>query len=184
MSKLPLTPQRLAANRKNAALGAAAVKTIYAEKYNANPSFCQHCGTQLPQKKKTNKYCSQSCAAKANNTGKVKVPRKACAHCGNPTLNKFCSTKCSGDSRRKYSAEESIKVRKKRQREISAKYRAALRNQTPPDANHAAIREFYDRCPKGHEVDHIIPISKGGLHTLDNLQYLTISENRKKSNKI
>ncbi len=31
-----------------------------------------------------------------------------------------------------------------------------------------------------HEVDHIIPISKGGLHHQDNLQILTQQENRKK----
>ncbi len=46
------------------------------------------------------------------------------------------------------------------------------------------IGEFYINCPPGYEVDHIIPISKGGIHTLENLQYLTISENRRKSNKI
>ena len=34
------------------------------------------------------------------------------------------------------------------------------------------------------EVDHIIPISKNGMHTLSNLQYLTIRENRQKSNKL
>ena len=35
-----------------------------------------------------------------------------------------------------------------------------------------------------HEVDHIIPLSKGGLHHPSNLQVLTAEENRKKSNKI
>jgi 5-methylcytosine-specific restriction endonuclease McrA len=35
-----------------------------------------------------------------------------------------------------------------------------------------------------YEVDHIIPISKGGKHSLSNLQYLTKEENRRKSNKI
>lgn len=43
---------------------------------------------------------------------------------------------------------------------------------------------FYLNCPKGYEVDHIIPLSKNGSHTLANLQYLTIHENRIKSNKL
>ena len=68
--------------------------------------------------------------------------------------------------------------------ERSANYRAQLRRQTPEDADRIAIKEFYTNCPVGHEVDHIIPISKGGLHTMSNLQYLTMSENRKKGSKI
>jgi 5-methylcytosine-specific restriction endonuclease McrA len=52
------------------------------------------------------------------------------------------------------------------------------------DADRKAIKEFYDNCPLGYEIDHIIPISKGGQHTLENLQYLTIQENRQKSNKL
>lgn len=47
-----------------------------------------------------------------------------------------------------------------------------------------AIGLFYKNCPEGYEVDHIIPISKGGKHMLQNLQYLTIYENRSKGNKI
>lgn len=47
-----------------------------------------------------------------------------------------------------------------------------------------AIREFYKNTPEGLTVDHIVPISKGGAHTLDNLQYLTKSDNCKKSDKI
>ena len=35
-----------------------------------------------------------------------------------------------------------------------------------------------------HEVDHIIPISKGGKHHENNLQILTAIENRKKYNKL
>ena len=68
--------------------------------------------------------------------------------------------------------------------EANARYRAKLKEQTPADADIKGMQQFYMNCPEGYEVDHIIPISKGGLHTLSNLQYLTISENRKKSNKI
>lgn len=49
------------------------------------------------------------------------------------------------------------------------------------------MREFYRLRKQGYEVDHIIPLcgdTVSGLHVPWNLQYLTISENRKKSNKL
>ncbi len=45
------------------------------------------------------------------------------------------------------------------------------------------IGRFYKNCPNGYEVDHIIPISRGGKHILSNLQYLTKEENKRKSYK-
>jgi len=62
---------------------------------------------------------------------------------------------------------------------------------TPPWVDKDALQAIYGNCPKGHEVDHIIPI-KGvidgrrvcGLHVPWNLQYLTQSQNRKKKNRI
>jgi 5-methylcytosine-specific restriction endonuclease McrA len=42
------------------------------------------------------------------------------------------------------------------------------------------IRKFYEDCPKGYVIDHIIPLAKGGSHTLGNLQYLTQEENSQK----
>ena len=47
-----------------------------------------------------------------------------------------------------------------------------------------AIGRFYRMKPPGHEVDHIILVSKGGKHELKNLQYLTIEENRRKHDKL
>jgi 5-methylcytosine-specific restriction endonuclease McrA len=143
----------------------------------------------LPQNKKNYKFCSRSCAATFNNTATPKRTATIynCAHCNKEFTGngKYCSTPCYDFDRRKYKTkEELIEATRKKVREVSANYRASVRNQTPPDADRKAIREFYDRCPDGHEVDHIIPISKGGLHTLSNLQYLTIQENRRKSNKI
>jgi 5-methylcytosine-specific restriction endonuclease McrA len=46
------------------------------------------------------------------------------------------------------------------------------------------IGRFYKHCPEGYEVDHIIPIARGGKHTLSNLQYLTKEENRRKGAKL
>lgn len=54
---------------------------------------------------------------------------------------------------------------------------------TPPWADLAAIREFYENCPPGHEVDHVVPLrgkTVSGLHVLNNLQYLPQKVNRLK----
>ena len=54
----------------------------------------------------------------------------------------------------------------------------------PPWADQQKINDIYYNCPEGYEVDHIHPISKGGLHVHYNLQIITISENRRKSAKL
>ncbi|PHS22197.1 MAG: hypothetical protein COA84_13550 [Robiginitomaculum sp.] len=61
-----------------------------------------------------------------------------------------------------------------------ARYRAKKLRQLHPNANAKIVREFYKNRPEGYEVDHIRPLAKGGLHHENNLQYLTISENRTK----
>jgi hypothetical protein len=69
----------------------------------------------------------------------------------------------------------------------NAKYRAQRRKAIPSWADDNAIRDFYLNCPPGMEVDHIYPIISDevcGLHTLENLQYLTAFENRSKGNRL
>ena len=111
----------------------------------------------------------------------------------------YAKNKAKVDARhRQYYAEnkEKCKARKqqfkaentdyylKLQRQYDSKRRASILKQTPPDADMSKIREIYLNCPKGYEVDHIIPISKGGLHHQDNLQYLTEHDNRSKGAKV
>lgn len=70
-----------------------------------------------------------------------------------------------------------------------ARYKASKLQRTPKwlsEAELANISKFYNGCPVGYHVDHIIPLQGdlvSGLHVLSNLQYLTVSENCSKQNK-
>jgi 5-methylcytosine-specific restriction endonuclease McrA len=66
-----------------------------------------------------------------------------------------------------------------------------IKNLTPIDADKQKLQDFYLEASRltectgiRHEVDHIIPVSLGGLHHQDNLQVLPWIENRKKGNKL
>lgn len=76
--------------------------------------------------------------------------------------------------------------RKYHRRKGVAQHRAAKLQRTPTWANLEAIKVIYENCPPGHDVDHVIPLQGkkvSGLHVVANLQYLTVSDNRSKSNK-
>lgn len=189
--KLIITPQRKAANERNSKIASDARSKKQTELYALSPCFCKLCHSILPQSKKHNTFCSKSCATKFNNTGREKVQPYKCAFnlCNNLIKKgKYCCTKCSGAAsiviRTPEEMAELKTAKRIKSKEANANYRAKLNSQTPHNVDRLAIKEFYTNCPVGHEVDHIIPISKGGLHTLENLQYLTISDNRKKSNKL
>jgi hypothetical protein len=69
---------------------------------------------------------------------------------------------------------------------LNMKRKADILQRTPKWVDLKAIEQFYINCPKGYEVDHIIPLQGkniSGLHILENLQYLTESENCSKGNK-
>lgn len=64
-------------------------------------------------------------------------------------------------------------------------------NAIPADFNLEATLPFYEEARRltretgiDHEVDHIIPLAFGGLHSALNLQVLTAVENRIKGNKV
>lgn len=40
---------------------------------------------------------------------------------------------------------------------------------------------FYHRCPRGHQVDHVLALALGGAHCIANLQYLTVAQHREKT---
>jgi 5-methylcytosine-specific restriction endonuclease McrA len=151
---------------------------------------CLHCKTTiLPP----NKFCGHSCSASYSNAHRTYKPSKTppisrcCPQCNIKYFGKtkFCSRQCGWNSKRTTtSAEECLELKRARNRESYRRYIARRKYQTPVGEDIKAIRQYYINCPKGYEVDHIIPVSKGGSHSLGNLQYLTKEENRRKSNKI
>ena len=67
------------------------------------------------------------------------------------------------------------------------KRRAARINACPVWVSTKELEEIYLKCPKGLVVHHIVPLINPivcGLHVPWNLQYLTVSKNLKKGNKL
>ena len=100
------------------------------------------------------------------------------------TLKKYHASEKGKNTHKKY--RHSLKGRKTKNASWW-KYHTLKIKALPKWANLDKIKEIYKNCPKGYQVDHIIPLQGKnvcGLHIETNLQYLTPSENRIKGNRI
>ena len=71
-------------------------------------------------------------------------------------------------------------------RQKCAARRAGKAQRTPIWADHNAIAFFYDCCPKGCHIDHVIPLHGkdiSGLHVETNLQWLSAEQNHSKGHR-
>lgn len=87
---------------------------------------------------------------------------------------------------RKWRKEHPIKA-KRISRFSGSKRRALVLHAAPPWVDWKEIRRFYDKAPRGMQVDHIYPLqgqNSCGLHVRWNLQYLSAYDNRSKYNKL
>lgn len=88
------------------------------------------------------------------------------------------------NKRRHYQKNSAAEIARVRRRKGKIKHGEMLMNQ----AENAEVQGMYDFCKifKGFEVDHIVPLNGknvSGLHVLNNLQILSVSQNRSKGNK-
>lgn len=71
-------------------------------------------------------------------------------------------------------------------RERQNRYKGERSLRTPPWSETSLIAKFYEACPEGYHVDHVIPLKGAlvsGLHVLANLQYLPAKDNLEKGNR-
>jgi histone acetyltransferase (RNA polymerase elongator complex component) len=81
-----------------------------------------------------------------------------------------------------FQTEKGQEVKRKGWRLRCERMKEAMRETSKEERK--AIRQFYYNTPDGYEVDHIIPVSRGGKHILSNLRYCTHWENALKANKL
>lgn len=147
-------------------------------------------------KKKCQEYQIKK-SKEASDRNKERRVKKTCAFCffefevvrfrsKGKWETRYCSKKCS-------SLDRYLPVHEKRGRHAarSAWARCKLKGALHPEAKRALIARIYIECCKKsidegikYEVDHIVPIERGGKHHENNLQILTLLENRRKGRKI
>lgn len=173
--------------------------------------ICKHCGKEFESETKR-KYCSNICRDKEadikdrvnniiNHYKKMKV--NICEHCGIefPIMfrgsDKYCSTKCNRRAMRNR-CKETIKdnahrrrARKKNNGKVEKIYRKKVFERDNWTCKicgakvdkemiwvHGSLNSYYPT------LDHIIPLSKGGEHTYENVQTACFICNSKKSDSI
>lgn len=115
--------------------------------------------------------------------------KSSCKLCSNSLVNEWRSR--NPEYMRVYNMEYAkhsgwAKKYPERNRYKRACHRAAISCRVPKWADLSVIKQFYINCPKGYEVDHIIPLrgkNISGLHIIENLQYLPQQQNRIKGNR-
>jgi 5-methylcytosine-specific restriction endonuclease McrA len=148
---------------------------------------CYHCGRFVGEDKWHRKYFGPSCLCKQCSSILAYFRNKK-----NPERKREICNRSREKNRQKV-REYNRRYRKERSDLVLAntrKRQLTTRGCIPEDANLNNIKMFYTVAKQmsesgcKYEVDHIIPISRGGLHHENNLQILPEHINRQKRNSI
>lgn len=154
---------------------------------------CSVCGAGFSSATKRSRFCS-ACRPFSTKLALSKFGERECGIClarftpGLNTTANFCSLRCARESRRQRNIESSAKRR--------ALIRGAFVEKVDPV--HVFVRDGWicRACgvktsrsggttdPKYPNLDHVIPLSKGGTHSLDNCQLLCRKCNSEKRNRL
>jgi hypothetical protein len=138
------------------------------------------------------RYCSKECRPKKKI--EQKEYRNICLNCNKEWVSnrrsKRCSKSCGSAIWKKanplkYKASNMKSRLSKGSKLRKAASKRKIKGAKPKWLKWISIIEFYEKCPKGYQVDHIIPINHPdvcGLHVPWNMQYLKVRENGLKSN--
>ena len=146
-------------------------KNWTAGKMKGRNYICRPCASALNAKyRKANLEKIKVSEVKYYKANREKVMARASKwHKANPEKSKANSAKWAKENPGKHNAK-------------SARRRALKKAQTPSWYCHETVTAIYEVASEfGYEVDHIVPLSKGGLHSHENLQLLTPAENMSKS---
>jgi 5-methylcytosine-specific restriction endonuclease McrA len=159
-------------------------------------STCHYCGKEFKHCKRIQKYCSCSCAKKKLNANLYEEGKKKCAGCNqmfdialfklkkyNKGIRPYCPD-CHRDrvnaqnyKRRQWMAAVDVRL------DITSVFNKCGWNcsycgcKTPKELR----GKFVDNAP---ELDHIVPLSKGGNHVIENVTLSCRKCNLKKGNKL
>ena len=153
---------------------------------------CEICGKTFTHVLPNKKFCSKTCMnRKHDGKGPYKKAPKTCVVCGKVFMGvrrnaKTCSEKCRWDF-----ARIDRNRRYKHLKEIGEFDESAtlpnVFNRFKGICQSCGDQLTFDEdwlSGKYPSIDHVIPLSKGGTHTWDNIQLLCRSCNCKKSNKM
>lgn len=168
------------------------------EKDNPRNIFkCKQCGKEFKSNFKNQKFCSIECT----NKSKAIYPIVICEHCGKEfrldirQAGRFCSRQCFLNHIGAEPWERKIKIRDithiRRAKKLKVKYENIKVEEIFKKDNWICkiCGEPVDKYlgypnSMSATLDHIIPLSKGGTHTYNNVQLAHLICNIKKSNKM
>jgi DNA-directed RNA polymerase subunit RPC12/RpoP len=175
-------------------------------RYRIRKSICKGCGEKFMKRmSKRRKYCSSLCWNKnrgGKNSWNWSGGKSLCSDCGKITST-YKSVRCTKCAKKFMIGENAANWRNgiylnnpRAYKAMKQRMRLAIQKNSGGSFTQEEwekIKEKYDfRCPSCNNlepdikltVDHIIPISKGGMNTIKNIQPLCRSCNSKKKDKI